>query len=125
MLDHEALSAVSEGFRPRRIERLEVNEATALFLDAEDLHFALLGTFRILDRNGCVILCDPCQHTSMDDQSSPLWPLNGTSVVGLEIRPRGELVDASFHFSGGFRLDVFDTDPYESWSLSFGEQVLR
>ena len=43
----------------------------------------------------------------------------------MNVSEQGDLVDIEFVFDNGYRIQVFDMDPWETWSLSLEGVVLH
>ena len=91
----------------------------------EGLRFGVLGFFRVLDPRGRVVLYYSCEPTSSSDASSPLSVFDGAFIVAMDVSEQGDLVDIEFVFDNGYRIQVFDMDPWETWSLSLEGVVLH
>jgi len=107
------------------VDEVHVEVTTALFIEAEGLRLGTLEFFRILDPRGRVVLYYPCKSTSSSDASSPLSVFDGASIVAMDVSEQGDLVDIEFILDNGYRIQVFDTDPWETWSLSLEGVVLH
>ena len=119
------LRRASRTFSPHRVDEVYVNVSTALFIKAEDLRFGALEFFRVLDPRGRVVLYYSCKPTSSSDASSPLSVFDGAFIVAMNVSEQGDLADIEFVFDNGYRIQVFDTDPWETWSLSLEGVVLH
>ena len=119
------LLRASRTFSPHRVDEMYVNVSTALFIEAEDLSFGALEFFRVPDPRSRVVLYYSCEPTSSSDASSPLSVFDGESIVAMDVSEQGDLVDIEFIFDNGYRIQVFDTDPWETWSLSLEGVVLH
>ena len=119
------LLRASRTFSPHRVDEMYVNVSTALFIEAEDLSFGALEFFRVLDPRSRVVLYHSCEPTSSSDASSPLSVFDGASIVAMDVSEQGDLVDIEFVFDNGYRIQVFDMDPWETWSLSLEGAVLH
>jgi len=119
------LRRASRTFSPHRVDEVYVNVSTALFIEAEDLRFGALELFRVLDPRGRVVLYYSCEPTSSSDASSPLSVFDGAFIVAMDVSEQGDLVDIEFVFDNGYRIQVFDMDPWETWSLSLEGVVLH
>ena len=115
-----ALRRASRTFSPHRVDEVYVEVTTALFIEAEGLRLGTMEFFRILDPRGRVVLYYPCKSTSSSDASSPLSVFDGACIVAMD-----DLVDIEFILDNGYRIQVFDTDPWETWSLSLEGVVLH
>ena len=120
-----ALRRASRTFSPHRVDEVYVEVTTALFIEAEGLRLGTMEFFRILDPRGRVVLYYPCKSTSSSDASSPLSVFDGASIVAMDVSEQGDLVDIEFILDNGYRIQVFDTDPWETWSLSLESVVLH
>jgi hypothetical protein len=107
------------------VDEVYVEVTTALFIEAEGLRLGTMEFFRILDPRGRVVLYYSCAPTSSSDASSPLSVFDGASIVAMDVSEQGDLVDIEFIFDNGYRIQVFDTDPWETWSLSLEGVVLH
>ena len=102
-----------------------VNVSTALFIEAENLCLGTLEFFRVLDPRGRVVLYYSCKPTSPSDASSPLSVFDGAFIVAMNVSEQGDLVDIEFVFDNGYRIQVFDTNSWETWNLSLEGVVLH
>ena len=50
---------------------------------------------------------------------------DGAFIVAMNVSEQGDLADIEFVFDNGYRIQVFDTDPWETWSLSLEGVVLH
>ena len=119
------LLRASQTFSQHRVDEVYVNVSTALFIEAEDLRFGALELFRVLDPRGRVVLYYSCEPTSSSAASSPLSVFDGAFIVAMDVSEQGDLVDIEFILDNGYRIQVFDTDPWETWSLSLEGVVLH
>ncbi|MDO4258602.1 MAG: hypothetical protein Q4C87_03695 [Actinomycetaceae bacterium] len=112
---------------PRAVHSAGVNEYYSLELIAEGIEFVGLVSFRLLDDKGRVKAPRMYFPEEEKGNESPFRFLKGEFVVTVDEEPIAEtgLVDITWHFSNGWSLQVFDSDPVESWFLKVDGQIVR
>lgn len=112
---------------PRKVFKAGVNEYYSVELVAMDILFSGFVSFRLLDENGKIRAPRICRDGEMRQERSKFPELVGEYIVALKEESIGRtgLMDITWIFSNGWRLQIFDPDPTESWFLEIDNWVLR